>query len=185
MSRGLINPIQVSKDIWRCLGCPTNSNSPAGSSALCACVCNTGFFGPSCQNDYCEAGKWYHQGYCQDCPSGMSKAFAGTELYLSCPWGKYTPYGHTTFCTDFANGKYSLTQLACWEPANRKLPLQFWIENIDNRPCTIRDGATQCSRGQSIIHNESTADRTCTKCIQGKYLNLDPVFQNNVGFSVP
>ena len=59
-----------------CLGCPTNSLSPAGSTAVAACICNAGSSGPS-------------GGTCTQCLAGTYKSTTGNTGCVGCSEGKF------------------------------------------------------------------------------------------------
>ena len=56
----------------QCLSCPSNSNSPAGSTALTSCACNAGYSGPN-------------GGVCTECEAGKYKASTGPAACTNCP----------------------------------------------------------------------------------------------------
>ena len=69
----------------RCLACPANANSAAGSDAVTDCVCNAGYYGPggdSCAT--CDAGSWCPGGATiTPCPDHMISA-PGSDSLSDC-----------------------------------------------------------------------------------------------------
>ena len=71
-----------------CLECPTNSNSPVGSSVSTACTCNAGSTGPdggTCL--FCVAGKYtalVGSTACVDCEVGTYSASVGATQSSTC-----------------------------------------------------------------------------------------------------
>ena len=91
-----------------CLECPTNSNSPVGSSVSTACTCNAGSTGPdggTCL--FCVAGKYtalVGSTACVDCEVGTYSASVGatqSSTCVTCPTNADSSLGSSvsTACT--------------------------------------------------------------------------------------
>ena len=101
-----------------CSACHANSNSPVGSTAATACVCNVGFAGaaggPCLQ---CGSGKYSssNASACVDCAAGTYKATKGASTANTCQdcaAGKYsatTGASVASTCQDCGAGKYQTT----------------------------------------------------------------------------
>ena len=125
-----------------CQFCPTNSNSPSGSSILAACTCNTGFTGP-------------HGGPCTSCAAGTYKDVSGSVACINCGPGRYsTAVGATAVSTCLAcpaNSGYSC--IGCNALANCTCNLGFTGPNGNN--------CTACTVG---TYKDTTGSNTCTSC---------------------
>jgi syndecan 4 len=103
-----------------CLFCPTNSNSPSGSSARASCICNRGFTGPDggpCT--VCVAGKYKTTTgsvVCTDCGAGTYSTTLGATAAatcLACPANSNSPAGSTTSTSCTCNVGFALSGDIC------------------------------------------------------------------------
>ena len=143
-----------------CTACPTNSNSPAASSALSACTCPAGYTGPdgeACSE--CGAGK-YKTGAgsdaCTDCSAGKYKASQSTELCSGCSLGTYSAASGATECTACPTGSTSPAASS----ASSACTCIAGYTGPDNSQCT------ECSAGK---FKAAVGMAECTVCAAGSY----------------
>jgi hypothetical protein len=137
-----------------CSVCPSNSNSPPGSSALSACICNAGSSGAD-------------GGSCTQCVAGKYKAGAGNGDCMACGAGKYgVVTGQTAeeWCTTCGAGKYRVETggsaeascTACGAGTYRK-------EGSAESSCT------GCGAGKYRVETGGSSEGSCASCGTGKY----------------
>jgi syndecan 4 len=129
-----------------CLGCPSNSSSPAGSAALTSCTCNSGYTGPN--GDPCAAcvAGQYKWGFGNTpCSDRGANTYSNTAVgaATACVAGKYKTLTGTVTCSDCEAGTY----LVC--------------------PGVL--GATTCSSCAAGKYKVLTGPAACTDCLGGTY----------------
>jgi len=129
----------------KCLGCPDNTISSAGSDNISACICNHGFTGRDCTQ--CTAGKFKDfsgSGACTMCSPGKFSTKVGASSNESC-----------TTCPENSvseAGSDSLFDCKCEKGYTGK----------DGEECMV------CPTGSSKVVRGSSA---CIPCAVGKYAN--------------
>ena len=146
-----------------CIACPSNSNSPAGSSVVTNCTCNVGYSGPDGDS-------------CTECMSGQYKESTGSAVCTNCGAGTYSTTG---------GASASSTCIAC--PSNSNSPVEspalasctcnagYW--GSDGGPCTAclagtvktSTGSANCTDCGSGTYSTATAATVCTRCGVGSY----------------
>jgi len=100
-----------------CIQCPALSTSPAGSSAVTQCTCNSGYAKVGidqfvCQLQECAAGSTGPGGSCTLCVVGKYKTVSGSSPCDDCLAGKYsavTGSSTSSTCQNCFAGTYSAT----------------------------------------------------------------------------
>jgi hypothetical protein len=102
-----------------CVNCPLYSTSPAGSSLMSQCTCNSGYekvaidaLNFTCEPLSCTAGSTGPAGSCTQCVPGKYKTVSGSALCDDCLAGKYsaaTGSSTASTCQNCTAGTYSET----------------------------------------------------------------------------
>ena len=154
-------PGLFSYGLFGCEACPSNTISPAGSTALSQCTCAPGFAGP----DTCP---------CVICPENTWKSQSGNHICNPCSFKSVSPAGSSTcLCVEgwtglngidcsacpaakYKGGTNSATCTEC--PAGNISP----IESIAITDC-------QCNAGWS---GDDFFNHLCLRCVAGKYKTI-------------
>ena len=146
-----------------CLNCPSfNSNSPTGSVAITACVCNAGWSGPN-------------GGTCTQCLGNTYKSLAGNTSCLHCPAHSSSPPGSIDItacvCNAGSNGPNGATCVQCLNGTYKpfagntgcvgcELHSSSPLGSISISACVCNAGSTGPDGG------------TCTQCSANTYKSL-------------
>jgi hypothetical protein len=133
-----------------CQACPTSSQSPQGSSAKAACVCNMGYTG---------VGGSAAPYTCTACEAGTFKDATGPATCTNCAEDKYSTEGaavSVATCLGCAANMQSL-------PGSNEV-----IDCKCNKGYTGNDGTT-CTACIAGTYKTSVGSATCTNCAANKY----------------
>lgn len=147
----------------RCNDCPANSQAPSGSSALAACMCNPGFFGPPggpCTP--CAAGRYSSnigQSACSFCPQYSNSPAQSDQLTdCTCVVGYTGPDG--VACDACAANTYKTTSgsAACTDCVVNTMTVGLGKTNID--ACVCNPGFTA---GGGAVNMQTYSSTACAR----------------------
>jgi len=161
-----------------CQGCGLNIQSPIGSTAKAACLCNAGFFGPAggpCTQ--CATGKFAAntgQTACSSCPANTDSDVQSTALTsCQCVAGWTGPNGGS--CTQCVASTYKSTRGSQACDACSATTMTSGIGNTDVNACICKagytggGGAMACSGCVAGKYKETSGPADCSLCGLDKY----------------
>ena len=151
-----------------CTTCPQYSTSPAGSTVVTQCTCNSGYTGPAGGPCVAAAYRDCQKGYeststtvaCRRCDAGKYKAISGTSLCISCDPNYSSSWGAST------------CMLCTGAIANAQVVVSGG--QVGNCACnkgyygTINDPGCDLNLGCDTYYN-AYGGGGCTACAAGKY----------------
>ena len=136
-----------------CVNCPLYSTSPAGSSLMSQCTCNSGYekvaidaLNFTCEPLSCTAGSTGPAGSCTQCAPGKYKAASGSAPCDDCVPGKYSAA---------TGASTAATCLSCSAGSYAGTPGSF--------ACSL------CPSGKYSNATAASTSTTCQDCLAGKY----------------
>jgi hypothetical protein len=145
-----------------CTDCPTNSSSPAGSTALTSCTCNAGFPGPN-------------GGPCTACVAGKYQSV--TAATVTCSGGCLCQPSSGTSSGTISDGpsEYENNADCKWLIASSGLiSLSFSSFNTESGYDFVT--INYCTSSSSCVEDEEVAR------LSGISVNLDTIYTSNTGY---
>jgi hypothetical protein len=167
-----------------CQNCPALSTSPAGSTALTQCTCNSGYVADTsttpftCKVILCAAGSTGPAGSCTQCVPGKYKAASGSAPCDDCVPGKYSTSTGATLeaaclvCpsdTNSPSGSATLSNCSC----------NTGYFGPNGGPCTFSyiNFARQCASGDctvtgisELLWPEDGSYRKLSRLVDGQFI---------------